>query len=93
MTANEMAAHVLCDRGTYLKFKNKITLVPLVEDDPALHNPYGVLVVNPQKHERINVSMAIRLADYLISDQVQEKIASFRIEGEPLFYPHPRDTP
>ena len=93
MTANEMAAHVLCDRGTYLKFKNKITLVPLVKDDPALHNPYGVLVVNPQKHERINVSMAIRLADYLISDQVQNKIGSFRIEGEPLFYPHPRDTP
>ena len=93
MTANEMGAQVLCDRGTYLKFKDKIALVPLVEDDPALHNPYGVLVVNPQKHERINVAMAIRLADYLISDPVRNKIAAFRVDGEPLFHPHPRDTP
>ena len=93
VTANEMEAHVLCDRGTYLKLRDKISLVLLVEGDPVLHNPYGVLVINPEKHDRINVEMAIRLADYLVSDIVQQKIASFRIHGEVLFHPHPRDTP
>ena len=93
VTANEIEAHVLCDRGTYLKLRDKISLVPLVEGDPVLHNPYGVLVVNPSKHHRINVALATKLADYLVSDPVQKKIAEFRIHGEPLFHPHPRDTP
>jgi len=93
VTANEIEAHVLCDRGTYLKLRDKISLVPLVEGDPVLHNPYGLLVVNPRKHHRINVGLATKLADYLVSDPVQKKIAAFRIHGEPLFHPHPRDTP
>lgn len=93
MTANEMEAHVLCDRGTYLKLRDKVSLVPLVENDPVLHNPYGVLVINPEKHEKINAELATKLADYLISDPVQKRIGSFRIQGEPLFFPHPRDTP
>ena len=93
MTANEMEAHVLCDRGTYLKLRDKISLVPLVESDPLLHNPYGVLVVNPEKHGKINVELATKLADYLVSDPVQKRIGAFRIQGEPLFLPHPHDTP
>lgn len=92
VTANEMEAHVLCDRGTFLKLRDKISLVPLVEGDVELHNPYGVLVINPEKHPMINVRLAIELANYLVSDSVQQQIAAFRIHGEPLFHPHPRGT-
>ena len=92
VTANELAAHVLCDRGTYLKLRDKISLVPLVQGEPVLHNPYGVLVVNPDKHDRVNSELATRLADYLVSDPVQHKIASFRLHDEVLFHPHTRDT-
>lgn len=93
MIASEMDAHALCDRGTYLKLRDKISLVPLVETDPQLHNPYGVLVINPRKHHRINKQLATKLAEYLISGPVRQKIAQFRVEGEPLFFPHMRDTP
>ncbi len=92
ITANQMQAHVLCDRGTYLKLRDKISLVPLVEGDVELHNPYGVLVINPEKHPMINVRLATELANYLVSDSVQQQIAAFRIQGEPLFHPHPRGT-
>ena len=39
-------AYVLADRGTWLNFRNRADLAILVEGDPRLFNPYGVLVVN-----------------------------------------------
>tara|TARA_B100000029_G_scaffold468913_1_gene506325 strand:+ start:838 stop:1749 length:912 start_codon:yes stop_codon:yes gene_type:complete len=89
VTANEMEAYILCDRGTYLKFREKISLRPVVEGDKRLHNPYGILVINPQKHPSVNSTLADAFADYLLSAEVQQKIAEFRVGGEPLFHPHP----
>ncbi len=85
--ADQMNAYVLADRGTYLKFKSKIGLVPLAFQSEALRNPYGVLAVHPDKHPRINHPRADALVDFLISAEAQRIIGDYKVEGESLFHP------
>jgi tungstate transport system substrate-binding protein len=86
--ASEMGAYLLVDRGTYLSFRGKIDLEVLVEGDPALRNPYGAILVNPEKHPHVNADGARKLLDYLTSPEGQERIAAFRIDGAVLFHAH-----
>jgi len=88
--ANEMPAYVLADRGTYLKFRGKIDLVVLVEQDKALHNPYGVIAVNPGRHEHVDYEAASKLIEFLTSDEGQTLIGGYKVEGEVLFHPWPK---
>ncbi len=85
--ADEMNAYVLADRGTFLRFKSKIELIPLVTEGKDLHNPYGVLTVNPKKNSAIRAKLSDTFADFLISPDAQEKIGEFKIDGEVLFSP------
>ena len=85
--ANQKQAYVLADRGTYLQFREKIQLVPLATQSKAMQNPYGVMVVNPNKHPQINHQQANLLVDYLISPETQQSIADYQVDGEPLFIP------
>jgi tungstate transport system substrate-binding protein len=87
-TATELQAYVLTDRGTWLSFRNRGDLVILLEGDPPLHNPYGVLVVDPAKHPHAKVDGATAFADWLVSEQGQDAIAGYRVEGQPLFFPN-----
>jgi tungstate transport system substrate-binding protein len=81
-------AYVLADRGTWLSFKNRGDLVVLVEGDKRLFNPYGVIVVNPAKHPHVKRDSAQAFADWLISPAGQQAIASYTIDGQPLFFPN-----
>jgi len=88
--ANEQQAYTLSDRATYLaRTKEGLDLEVLVEGDPVLFNPYGVIVVNPDKSPAINSELANKFADWIISVPVQEKIAQFGMEefGQSLFIP------
>ncbi len=85
--ADQMNAYTLTDEGTYLRFRDKIELVPLVDSSEDLHNPYGVIAVNPAKNDRIQRKLANQFIDYLIADRTQQRIAGFRVAGEPLFHP------
>ena len=48
-TAAELPAYTLTDRGTWISFASRGDLEIVFEGDPALHNPYGVILVNPEK--------------------------------------------
>ena len=88
--ADEQQAYTLSDRATYLARTLEGTdLVILVEGDPILFNPYGVIAVNPEKSPEINDELANQFIDWLISVPTQEKIAEFGVEefGAPLFTP------
>ena len=85
--ANELQAYVLCDRGTYLHFKHRIDLIPLVTGAVALENPYGATVVNPAAHAAVRDDLAHQLLDYLISDSTQQMIGEYRLADEALFHP------
>ncbi len=85
--ADQLNAYVLSDRGTYLRFKSKLALVPLIKSSELLKNPYGIMVVNPEKHVGTNSKVAHRFVDFMISRDVQEQILEYRVAGESLFYP------
>lgn len=85
--AHEMQAYTLTDHGTYLSFKDKIDLVPLVTSPETLRNPYGALVVNPDKHPLIRGDLANAFVDFLTSPDVQKRIGDFKKSGEALFRP------
>lgn len=87
MIADETSAYVLTDRGTYLNFREKIDLVPLVPQSDELRNPYGVIVVNPEKHKAMRDELAHRFVDFVISTEAQQIIDDYRLAGEQLFFP------
>src|SRR4051812_9439101 len=89
LVADARQTYTLTDRGTYLAFKDKLSLVPLVEGDPRLLNIYHAYVVNPGKHPTVKRSEAARFVRYLTEPKVQEWIGQFgRAKfGEPLFVP------
>jgi tungstate transport system substrate-binding protein len=88
--SNEQQAYTLSDRATYLaRTKEGLELVVLVEGDKDLFNPYGVIVVNPDKGEHIQDELANQFTDWIISLPTQEKIAEFGKAdfGQSLFIP------
>jgi tungstate transport system substrate-binding protein len=87
-TAAGMNAYILSDRGTWLSFKNRGDLVVAVEGDRRLYNQYGVMLVNPQKHPHVKAKLGQAFVDWLISPEGQDAIASYRINGEQLFFPN-----
>src|SRR5262249_12469148 len=80
-------AYVLADRGTWLAFKNRGDLAILVEGDKRLFNQYGVMLVNPAKHPTVKKDPGQQFIDWLISPEGQRAIASYKINGQQLFYP------
>lgn len=85
--ANEKQAYVLCDRATFIAYKNKIGLVILNEGDPLLFNPYGVIAVNPDRYSHVKYMEAMQLIAWLTSVEGQKIIREYQIDGEILFYP------
>ncbi len=86
--ASSENAYLLADRGTWLSFKNRGDLKVLVEGDPRLFNQYGVMVVNPEKHPKTQVAPAQKFVDWVISNEGQQTIADYKIDGQQLFFPN-----
>src|SRR5271155_1562896 len=61
--ASAMDAYTLSDRGSWLSFANKGSLVIGIENDPRLINRYDVIELNPRKHPDANLGAAKILAD------------------------------
>jgi tungstate transport system substrate-binding protein len=84
--AGERQGYTLSDRGTYIAYTQKTPLQIVVEGDKGLFNPYGVIMVNPEKHSHVKVALARKFLDYLTSDQAKQLITGFRKGGKQLFY-------
>ena len=87
-TAAGMNAYILADRGTWLSFKNRGELAVLVEGDKRLFNQYGIMLVNPQKHPSVKKELGQAFIDWVVSPEGQNAIASYKINGEQLFFPN-----
>ncbi len=87
-TAAGMGAYALTDRGTWLSFQNRGDLEVLVQGDNRLFNQYGVILVNPEKHPNVKAELGQRFVDWLVGKEGQAAIASYRINGEQLFFPN-----
>ena len=87
-TAAAQGAYILADRGTWLSFRNRQDQRILIEGDARLFNQYGVMPVNAQRHPHVKAADAQRFIDWLLSSAGQAAIASYRINGEQLFFPN-----
>ncbi len=85
--AADMGAYTLTDRGTYLSMKEKLRLPVLVEGDPVLFNPYGVIAVNPDRYRGVNYFGAMLFIAWITSPEGQGIVDGFRRYGERLFTP------
>jgi tungstate transport system substrate-binding protein len=87
-TAVGKQAYALTDRGTWLSFANKADFKVLVEGDPKLFNQYGVILVNAAKHPNVKAKEGQVFIDWLTGPEGQAAIASYKIDGQQLFFPN-----
>ena len=93
LMASEKKAYTLTDIGTFLAYKGKLNLVPIVETAAGkvsiLLNVYSVIALNPQKFPNVNIKMAQNLVDFFISPEGQNLIGSYGVKdyGKSLFTP------
>ena len=87
LMADEKEGYCLADRGTWLAFREKLDLEVLVEGDPRLFNPYGVIAVNPKRFPNVNYQEAMAYIAWLTAPATQKRIGEFRKGGKVLFHP------
>ncbi len=87
-TASAMNGYVLSDRGTWISFRNRGDLEIAVEGDKRLFNQYGVMLVNPAKYPTVKQELGQTFVDWLVSPEGQAAIASYKIDGQQLFFPN-----
>lgn len=89
--SNEKQAYTVSDRGTWLSLKstmnNTLNMQILVEGDKALLNPYGIILLNPDKYPNINSKLAEKFFLFMISDEGQKLIGDYQVGGKQLFTP------
>lgn len=89
--ATERRAYTLCDRGTYYAFAMaepaKTDLAIHCEGHASLHNPYGVIAVNPKRHPHVNFSGATKYIEWITSPEIQQTIGRYTLQGKVLFHP------
>lgn len=84
-TAAGMGAYLLSDRASWLNFANRDGLAIAFEGDPALHNQYAFLPVNPARHPAVAAGAAAKVEAWLVSGAARALIDGYRLEGERLF--------
>jgi tungstate transport system substrate-binding protein len=85
--ADEKRSYCLSDRGTFIAYRKKVDLIVLGEGDNRLHNPYGIIAVNPELHRHAKYVQAMLFIGWVTSVQGQKIIAEYRKDGEVLFHP------
>jgi len=87
--ASEKGAYTLADQATYLTWRDKIDLVPMLERDSLLYNVYHVLELNPMNAPSINLQGGQALADFFVAAETQRLIGRFGKArfGQSLFVP------
>jgi len=89
LMASEKQAYTLTDIGTFLSFKGKIGLVPIVDKGDILLNVYSAIAINPEKNPKTKIKMANDLINFLTSPEIQKLIGNYGLKeyGRQLFIP------
>ena len=89
--AGQLEGFTLTDRATYAAYKDKTGLETLVEGDPKMFNPYGVIAVNPQRHPGINAEGAMAFVNWITSPEDRKSSPVSRSTACRCFSPLPDD--
>ena len=100
LLADQRRAYTLSDIATWLAFRDRLVLEPVVEGDARLHNIYHAWVVSPDRHPGVDRAAAESFVAYLVSPEAQALIGRFGAArfGRALYLPDtvdagPRDRP
>jgi tungstate transport system substrate-binding protein len=52
----------------------------------GLLNPYGVIAVNPRRFPHVRYDLAMKFIAYLTGAEGQRIIASYKVQGDPVFF-------
>ena len=80
LMASEKNAYTLTDMGTFLVYKGRLALVPIVETGEMLLNVYSVIAVSPKKYPNAEIEMANNLVDFLTSTEIQGLIGEYGVK-------------
>jgi len=89
--AGQRGAYLLSVRGNFIALSDRVDLDlfvegPVTDGDPALDNPYGVIAVNPARHD-VEYELAMLYVGFLTGQEGQQIIEEYTIDGQPVFYP------
>nr|WP_275437485.1 MULTISPECIES: substrate-binding domain-containing protein [unclassified Halomonas] len=87
-TAAGMDAYTFTDRATWVAFDNPQNLTLLFEGDEALFNQYGSLLLSEERHPHLKHDLAAQWHQWLVSEEGQQAIADFEVDGQQLFFPN-----
>jgi len=87
--ADEKKGYALADRGSYLKYLDKIQIRGVFEkESDDLYNPYSIIAVSPARHPDVKYELAMALITWLTSPGGQAMIGNFTDKtGKVLFTP------
>jgi tungstate transport system substrate-binding protein len=87
--ASEKGAYTLTDEGTYLTYRGKLELVPIIEEGDILLNVYSVITVFTEDQPVEKITMANNFVNFLTSPEIQAAIGDYGREkyGKGLFIP------
>ncbi len=93
--ASEKQAYTLTDVGTFLVYRGKLELVPVIEKGDSLLNVYAAIAVSSEIIPGANIDRANDLIDFLTLPEIQELIADYGVEqyNRQLFIPCAGDEP
>jgi tungstate transport system substrate-binding protein len=83
-----MNAYVLTDRATWISYGNKGEYEIAVEGDEEMFNQYGIILIDQERCPNVKVDLARQFIDWMLSDEGQDAIAAYQIDGQSLFFPN-----
>jgi len=83
-------AYVLSDRATWETFQNKANHTILFQGDNLLFNQYGVILLKHTNQKKTVI--ATQFIKWLISEEGQSVIESYKINEKQLFFPNALKT-
>ena len=88
--AVETKAYTLTDRSTWIAYNNKRDADIIFEGDSQLNNQYGIIPVSKNYCPYVNDQAAMQFVKWMLSEDGQNAIASYRLLGVQLFFPNAR---
>lgn len=85
-----MGAYMMTDRASWSAFGAKAGHRVMVQGDGRLFNQYGIILVNPERHDNVRSTDGQALIQWLLGKDGQAAIAGFRVAGKQLFFPNAR---
>lgn len=85
LIADEKRGFTLTDRSTFLSLKDRLDMKIFFEGDQKLLNIYSLIVVNPNKSNKINYEGALDFVRFILDPSTLKMIESYSVNNTKLF--------